>query len=76
MSKQIVHNYYKTDKDDSRDPIIHFYEDFLQEYDYVERKKMGVFYTPLPVVRFIVRSIDDILKRICSAPRTRRCFKS
>lgn len=59
----IVHNYYKTDKDDSRDPIIHFYEDFLQEYDSAERKKMGVFYTPLPVVRFIVRSIDDILKK-------------
>jgi len=59
----IVHNYYKTDKDDSRDPIIHFYEDFLQEYDSAERKKMGVFYTPLPVVRFIVRSVDDILKK-------------
>jgi len=59
----IVHNYYKVDKDDSRDPITHFYEDFLQEYDSNERKKMGVFYTPLPVVRFIVRSIDDILKK-------------
>jgi len=59
----IVHNYYKVDKDDSHDPIIHFYEDFLQEYDSNERKKMGVFYTPLPVVRFIVRSIDDILKK-------------
>ena len=69
MSKQIVHNYYKTDKDDSRDPIIHFYEDFLQEYDYVERKKMGVFYTPLPVVRFIVRSIDDILKKEFALPQ-------
>lgn len=59
----IVHNYYKTDKDSSRDPIIHFYEDFLQEYDSAERKKMGVFYTPLPVVRFIVRAVDDILKK-------------
>ncbi|MDP2709158.1 MAG: N-6 DNA methylase [bacterium] len=59
----IVHNYYNTEKDSSRDPIIHFYEDFLQEYDASERKKMGVFYTPLPVVRFIVRSIDDILKK-------------
>lgn len=49
----IVHNYYKVDKDSSRDPIIHFYEDFLQEYDSAERKKMGVFYTPLPVVRFL-----------------------
>lgn len=59
----IVHDYYKVDKDDSRDPIIHFYEDFLQEYDSAERKKMGVFYTPLPVVRFIVRAVDDVLKK-------------
>ena len=59
----IVHDYYKVEKTDSRDPIIHFYEDFLQEYDSTERKKMGVFYTPLPVVRFIVRALDDILKK-------------
>ncbi len=58
----IINNYYKVEKTDSRDPIIHFYEDFLQEYDSAERKKMGVFYTPLPVVRFIVRAIDDVLK--------------
>ena len=61
--RAIVHNYYKVEKEDSRDPIIHFYEDFLQEYDSAERKKMGVFYTPLPVVRFIIRSVDDILKK-------------
>ncbi|MFZ2969656.1 MAG: type ISP restriction/modification enzyme, partial [Minisyncoccia bacterium] len=59
----IVHDYYKVEKDGSRDPIIHFYEDFLQEYDSSERKRLGVFYTPLPVVRFIIRSIDDILKK-------------
>lgn len=59
----IVHDYYKVEKDDSRDPIIHFYEDFLQAYDSAERKKMGVFYTPLPVVRFIVRALDDVLKK-------------
>ncbi|HOC53874.1 MAG TPA: N-6 DNA methylase [Candidatus Pacearchaeota archaeon] len=57
----IVHDYYKVEKNDSKDPIIHFYEDFLNEYDSNERKKMGVFYTPLPIVRFIVRSIDEIL---------------
>lgn len=59
----IVHDYYKVEKEGSRDPIVHFYEDFLQEYDAAERKKMGVFYTPLPVVRFIVRAIDDVLKK-------------
>jgi predicted helicase len=67
--RAIVHDYYKVDKDSSRDPIIHFYEDFLQEYDSAERKKMGVFYTPLPVVQFIVRSIDDILKTEFDLPQ-------
>lgn len=65
----IIHNYYKVDKDDSRDPIIHFYEDFLQEYDSAERKRMGVFYTPLPVVRFIVSAVDDILKTEFDLPQ-------
>lgn len=46
-----------------QDPIIHFYEDFLKEYDPVLRKKMGAYYTPLPVVRFIVRAVDDILQK-------------
>lgn len=45
------------------DPVIHFYEDFLKEYDSKQRLELGVFYTPLPVVRFIVRSIDEILKK-------------
>jgi predicted helicase len=61
--RAIVHNYFKTEKDPSRDPIIHFYEDFLKEYNPKERMDLGVFYTPLPVVDFIVRSIDEILKR-------------
>ncbi len=45
------------------DPVIHFYEDFLKEYDPELRKKMGAFYTPLPVVRFIVRAVDHILEK-------------
>lgn len=44
------------------DPVIHFYEDFLKAYDKEMRAKRGVFYTPSPVVRFIVRSVDEILK--------------
>lgn len=52
-------NDYKED----RDPVIHFYEDFLLEYDNDLRKKMGVFYTPAPVVSFIVRAVDNILKK-------------
>ncbi|MEK7669198.1 MAG: type ISP restriction/modification enzyme [Patescibacteria group bacterium] len=45
------------------DPVIHFYEDFLKEYDKEQRKKLGAFYTPLPVVRFIVRAVDNILEK-------------
>ena len=44
------------------DPFIHFYETFLAEYDPKLRKSRGVWYTPEPVVSFIVRSVDEILK--------------
>ena len=44
------------------DPFIHFYETFLAEYDAKLRKSRGVYYTPEPVVNFIVRAVDDILK--------------
>jgi len=53
----------------NKDPIIHFYEDFLKEYDPAERKKMGAYYTPVPVVRFIVRQVDEILKRDFNIPK-------
>lgn len=55
--------------ENNKDPIIHFYEDFLKEYDPAERKKMGAYYTPVPVVRFIVRQVDEILKREFSLPK-------
>jgi predicted helicase len=45
------------------DPIIHFYETFLGLYDPQLRKSMGVYYTPQPVVKYIVRSVDEILKK-------------
>jgi hypothetical protein len=45
------------------DPFIHFYETFLAKYDPKLRKSRGVYYTPEPVVSFIVRSVDAILKR-------------
>ena len=45
-----------------RDPFIYFYEDFLKAYDPEMRKSRGVYYTPPPIVNFIVRAIDDILK--------------
>jgi predicted helicase len=45
------------------DPILHFYEHFLKEYDSIMREQRGVYYTPVPVVRFIVRSVDEILQK-------------
>lgn len=45
-----------------RDPFIYFYEDYLKAYDAATRKARGVYYTPPPIVNFIVRAIDDILK--------------
>ena len=43
------------------DPVVHFYEDFLAAYDPRLRKMRGVYYTPEPVVSYIVRSVDHLL---------------
>ncbi|MCK0099843.1 hypothetical protein MWU38_10660 [Qipengyuania sp. S6317L1] len=45
-----------------QDPFLHFYEDFLAEYNPKKRKARGVWYTPEPVVNFIVRAVDEVLK--------------
>lgn len=58
--KKIMTDFYKEGK--GLDPIIHFYETFLAEYDPKEREKRGVYYTPEPVVGYIVRSIHKLLK--------------
>ncbi|PID90064.1 MAG: DNA methyltransferase [Bacteroidetes bacterium] len=47
--------------DGTHDPIVHFYEDFLAAYNPALRKAKGVWYTPQPVVSFMVRAVDDIL---------------
>jgi len=44
------------------DPVIHFYELFLKEYDAKKKMQRGVFYTPRPVVSYIVRSVDELLR--------------
>ncbi len=51
------------DRNPLEDPVIHFYEGFLKEYDAKKKVKRGVFYTPRPVVSFIVRSVDEILRK-------------
>lgn len=66
--KALMEDYFKTPDlfgtdHENPDPVIHFYEDFLREYNPAKKMEMGVFYTPLPVVRFIIRGIDELLKR-------------
>ncbi len=58
--KQILHKYFH--EGEGKDPIIHFYETFLAEYDPAERERRGVYYTPEPVVSYITRSLHIILK--------------
>ncbi|MEG4227457.1 N-6 DNA methylase [Microcoleus sp. N9_B2] len=50
------------------DPVVHFYETFLAAYNPALRKSRGVYYTPEPVVSFIVRSVDSILKNRFNLP--------
>ena len=50
------------------DPVVHFYETFLAAYDPKTREMRGVYYTPTPVVSYIVRSVDEILRRNFSLP--------
>lgn len=59
--QKVMKNY--SQKGIHRDPMIHFYEDFLKAYNPSLRKIKGVWYTPQPVVQFIVRAVDEILQR-------------
>lgn len=53
--ERILHNYGK-------DPLVHFYEDFLAEYNPKIREEYGVWYTPKEVVGFIVDAVDHLLR--------------
>ena len=50
------------DRNPQEDPVIHFYEHFLAAYDKKQKVSRGVFYTPSPVVSYIVRSVDELLR--------------
>ena len=65
--EEILKNY--DNKTKMENPIIHFYENFLAEYDPKLRKARGVWYTPAPVVNFIVRAVDDVLKTEFNLPQ-------
>ena len=64
--KQLLHQYFHEGK--GADPIIHFYETFLAEYDPDTRERRGVYYTPDPVVSYIIRSIHILLKDVFQRP--------
>ena len=48
----------------AEDPVIHFYETFLAAYDARRRVDRGVYYTPQPIIAYIVRSVDALLKNV------------
>jgi predicted helicase len=58
--RKILEDYFEEGK--GQDQIVHFYETFLTAYDPSIREKRGVYYTPEPVVRYIVRSVNELLK--------------
>ena len=58
----VVSKHVNLNEEDYRDPIIHFYEDFLECYDSKLKKSMGAYYTPTPVVKYIIKKVDSVLK--------------
>ncbi|OGU39198.1 MAG: DNA methyltransferase [Ignavibacteria bacterium GWA2_36_19] len=65
-AKKILDHYYHEGK--GSDPVLHFYETFLAEYDPATREKRGVYFTPEPGVSFIVHSLHQILKEKFNMP--------
>ncbi|MCR5050560.1 MAG: N-6 DNA methylase, partial [Paludibacteraceae bacterium] len=64
--EKIMHGFGKSTQ--QTDPMLHFYEDVLFQYDPAAKKQCGVYYTPQPVVEFIVRAVDDILRTEFNLP--------
>jgi hypothetical protein len=50
------------------DPVVYFYEQFLDQYDRDQRRELGAYYTPIPIVRFIVSAIDNLIKNEFDLP--------
>jgi len=63
---EVLRDFGKATKQE--DPIVHFYETFLAHYNPQMRQRRGVYYTPEPVVSYIVRSIDHLLKTRFNRP--------
>ena len=61
-TESIISDFNRQTGGGREDPVIHFYEEFLTAYDKTQKVERGVYYTPQPVVNFIVRAVDHILK--------------
>lgn len=59
---EIIKDFNRQTGGGKEDPVIHFYEEFLDAYDKSQKIQRGVYYTPQPVVNFIVRAVDTIIK--------------
>ena len=58
--EEILDNFGAADRRD--DPVVHFYEDFLDFFDKDQRRELGAYYTVVPVVQFMVRAVDEVLR--------------
>ena len=63
---QVLADFGTEDRKD--DPVVFFYEEFLDQYDRDQKKELGTYYTPIPVVRFMVRAVDDLIKKEFELP--------
>lgn len=59
---EIIRDFNRQTGGGKEDPVIHFYEEFLTAYDKAQKVQRGVYYTPQPVVNFMVKAVDDIIK--------------
>jgi hypothetical protein len=53
----------------AEDPVVYFYAEFLEQYDPAQRRDLGAYYTPIQLVRFMVRAVDEVLRTRCDLPQ-------
>lgn len=68
QTEAIIQDFNRQTGGGREDPVIHFYEEFLTAYDKAQKVQRGVYYTPQPIVNFIVRAVDDLLKSEFGVP--------
>ena len=61
-TEEIIKDFNRQTGGGKEDPVIHFYEEFLTAYDKTQKVQRGVYYTPQPVVNYMVRAVDSIIK--------------